>query len=277
MVKPFWLTDKALCLAVLEHKGFEPFLRVMTQRKIAANILRILFFRLFYAIMHTGDETMKQVRILLSGNTNLQYYVDAVNAAGGEATAKYLPDISTDYDGFILCGGNDIDPKYYHQKINGSVDIDSQRDAVEFSLLKAFVDSGKPILGICRGYQLINIFFGGSLHQDLPEKYLHTNKQDFYITHRITAEEGSMLFKLYGPSFVVNSSHHQAVDRLGNDLFATSHWNDTYIEGFEHCFKPIYGVQWHPERMCVRQQRADTVDGIKVFEWFLNVCREKPV
>ena len=69
---------------------------------------------------------MEKIRLLLSGNTNLQYYIDAVNAAGGEATAKYLPDISTDYDGLILCGGNDIDPKYYHQEMNGSVNIDSQ-------------------------------------------------------------------------------------------------------------------------------------------------------
>jgi putative glutamine amidotransferase len=145
---------------------------------------------------------------------------------------------------------------------------------VEFTLLKAFVDAGKPVLGICRGHQLINVFFGGSLHQDLPEKSLHTNQQDLYITHCITAKDNSMLCKLYGPSFVVNSSHHQAVDRLGNDLTATAYWNDTYIEGFEHCSQRIYGVQWHPERMCVNEKRADTVDGIKIFEWFLNICKE---
>lgn len=220
---------------------------------------------------------MEKIRLLLSGNTNLQYYMDAVNAAGGEATAKYLPDISTDYDGLILCGGNDIDPKYYHQEMNGSVNIDSQRDTVEFTLLKAFVDAGKPVLGICRGHQLINVFFGGSLHQDLPEKHLHTNRQDLYITHCITAKENSVLCNLYGPFFVVNSAHHQAVDRLGNGLTATAYWNDTYIEGFEHCSQRIYGVQWHPERMCVNEKRADTVDGIKIFEWFLNVCKENRI
>ena len=215
------------------------------------------------------------VQLLLSGNNNLQYYVDAVNAAGGEATAKYLPDISTDYDGLILCGGNDIEPKYYNQEMNGSVNIDTQRDTVEFALLKAFVDAEKPVLGICRGYQLINVFFGGSLYQDIPEKNLHTNNQDFYIAHNVIAKENSILHKLYGSSFAVNSSHHQAIDRLGKDLHATAYWNNQYIEAFEHDSLSIYGVQWHPERMCVNEKRADTVNGIEFFEWFINVCKAK--
>lgn len=214
------------------------------------------------------------VRVLLSGNTKLQYYVDAVTAAGGDATAKYLPDVCTDYDGLILCGGNDIDPKYYHQPINGAVKIDQKRDAVEFALLKAFLDAGKPVLGICRGHQLINVYFGGSLHQDLPEKHQHTNGQDLYLAHDVTANENSIVGKLYGATFSVNSSHHQAIDKLGQGLMATSYWN-TYVEAYEHCSKPVYGVQWHPERMCVNERREDTVDGIKLFEWFINICKEQ--
>ena len=217
------------------------------------------------------------VRILLSCNTNLQYYVDAVTAAGGEAVAKYLPEISTDYDGLILCGGNDIEPKYYQQEFNGAVNIDAQRDTIEFALLKAFADAGKPILGICRGHQLINVYFGGSLHQDIPENHLHTNKQDLYITHNVIAKENSVVYKLYGPSFTVNSSHHQAIDRLGDNLHATACWNEQYIEAIEHCYLPIYGVQWHPERMCVNQKRTDTVDGLGFFEWFIKVCEEKRI
>ena len=215
------------------------------------------------------------VRILLSGNQKLQYYVDAVNAVGGEAIAEYLPSISADYDGLILCGGNDIEPKYYHQEMNGSVNIDAQRDAVEFALLKAYVDAGKPVLGICRGHQLINVYFGGSLHQDIPEKQLHTNMQNIDVTHDVTARENSVIHHLYGSSFTVNSSHHQAIDCLGNGLIATADWNDQYIEAIEHKSLPIYAVQWHPERMCVSKRRTDTVNGIKIFEWFINVCKEK--
>ena len=71
---------------------------------------------------------MKKPRILLSGKSNLQYYVDAVAASGGEPIAKYLPEVSTDYDGLILSGGNDTDPKFYHQPFLGAVDIDLGRD-----------------------------------------------------------------------------------------------------------------------------------------------------
>ncbi len=218
---------------------------------------------------------MDKVRILLSGQNNMQNYVDAINAAGGEATAKYLPEISTDYEGLILCGGGDIDPKYYHQEMNGSGNLDRERDAVEFALLKAFVDAGKPVLGICKGHQLINVFFGGTLHQDIPEKNLHTSNQSFDRIHPVTAEENSMLWKLYGSSFVVNSSHHQAIDRLGDGLVATALWDKTYIEAIEHSTLPVYGVQWHPERMCVSKKRPDTIDGIKTFEWFLRLCKNQ--
>ena len=199
--------------------------------------------------------------------------MDAVQAAGGEASGGYLPEINTDYDGLILCGGSDMDPAYYHQEINGSVNIDRQRDAVEFALLKAYVDAGKPVLGICKGHQLINVFFGGSLHQDIPEKALHTSGQGFDLTHPVTAEENSVLRSLYGPSFVVNSAHHQAIDRLGDGLVATAWWNEAHIEAIEHRSLPVYGVQWHPERMCAGKARPDTIDGLRTFQWFLELCR----
>lgn len=215
---------------------------------------------------------MNKVRILLSGKTNLQYYIEAVNGVGAQATAKYLPELDTNYDGLILCGGNDIDPKHYHEQLNGAENIDSDRDTAEFALLNAYVDAGKPVMGICRGHQLINIFFGGSLYQDLPESHLHTNQEDFYIAHTVTASADSVIGKLYGTSFCVNSSHHQAVKELGNGLRGTAYWMDKYIEAFEHTTLPILGVQWHPERMCFGQKRADTIDGAKLFSHFIQMC-----
>lgn len=216
---------------------------------------------------------MNAIRILLSGKTNLQYYVDAVNGVGAEADARYLPDIDKGFDGLILCGGNDIDPSRYHEQIDGAVNIDRDRDEVEFALLKAYIDAGKPVMGICRGFQLINIFFGGSLYQDLPETHLHTNKTDFYITHSVTAVGNSIVGKAYGASFSVNSSHHQAVKALGEGLRATAFWEDKYIEAYEHKSLPIFGVQWHPERMCFGQKRDDTVDGSELFKRFITMCK----
>lgn len=216
---------------------------------------------------------MKKIKVLLSGNTNRNYYVDAVRAAGAEPTDAYLPEIDTGYDALILCGGNDIDPKYYNEEINGAVNIDAARDAVEFALLKAYVDAGKPVLGICRGHQIINVFFGGSLYQHLQETPVHTNKEDFYLAHPVTAREDSVLGRLYGTSFSVNSSHHQAVKEPGNGLIPTAWWDGKYVEATEHTTLPILSVQWHPERMCCTQTRPDTVDGMEIFKYFLGLCK----
>lgn len=217
---------------------------------------------------------MGKIRILLSGKTNLQYYIDAVNGVGAEADARYLPTIDTSYDGLILCGGDDIHPSRYGEEINGAVNIDSDRDEAEFALLKAYVDAGKPVLGICRGMQLINIFFGGSLHQDLPEACLHTNQTKFYLAHTVTAKADSILGEIYGTSFVVNSAHHQAIKQLGNGLCPTAFWQDKYIEAVEHMSLPIFGVQWHPERMCFGEKRADTIDGADTIRKFIEMCKK---
>lgn len=216
---------------------------------------------------------MAKIRLLLSCKTNQCYYIDAVNEAGAEPTAKYLPEIDTRYDGLILCGGSDIEPKYYNQEINGSVDIDSKRDKLEFSLLKAYIEAGKPVMGICRGFQLINVYFGGSLYQHMPETDLHRSGVDRYATHNVVSVENSFISELYTTTFAVNSAHHQAIDRLGDGLQASAYWNDKYIEAFEHRSLPIIGVQWHPERMCAGQKREDTVDGIGIFKYFIDMCK----
>ena len=219
---------------------------------------------------------MQMPRILLSGNKKLQFYIDAVNGVGGIADAYYLPKIDTDYDGLILCGGNDIDPKYYGEEIDGSVDIDRARDDVEFALLKAFVDAGKPILGICRGCQLINIFFAGTLYQHIDNANEHSSFSDFDLIHRVSATKGSIAEGLYGANFVVNSFHHQAIRELGNGLQVTMMSADnTVVEGLEHKRLPVFGVQWHPERMCFSKHREDTVDGAAIFEHFIRLCKNK--
>lgn len=218
---------------------------------------------------------MKKMNILLSGRTNLQYYEQALEGVGAEPHAEYLPPVDTGHDGLILCGGVDLDPQHYGQPMAGSVDIDAQRDAREFELLKAYIEAGKPVFGICRGYQLINVYFGGTMFQDIPETAIHRSGKDFYAAHAVSAAPDSIVGRLHGERFFVNSAHHQAVDALGRGLRATAWWNGQYIEAIEHESLPIFGVQWHPERMCFGQRREDTVDGKEIFLHFVQMCQKK--
>ena len=215
---------------------------------------------------------MAKTKILLSCSAVTKNYVDAVNNLGAEATAYYLPHIDTSYDGLILCGGNDVDPARYYEGMNGAVDIDFKRDSVEFALLEAYIKAGKPVMGICRGHQLINVFFGGSLYQDLPEADLHVSKNGQDSVHEVTALKNSIVGKIYGEAFATNSSHHQCVKELGAGLRATAYWNGKYIEAIEHTLYPIFGVQWHPERMCFNFQREDTVCGADIIKYFIETC-----
>ena len=213
-------------------------------------------------------------QILLSLNTKKEFYIDAVNNCGGIAVPKYCPDVDANYDGLILCGGNDIDPLYYNEEMNGSVNIDENRDISEFKLVKAFIDAKKPIMGICRGLQLLNIAFGGTLYQDMANSKEHSSFSDYDLVHVVTAKKGSFVHDLYGDSFWVNSFHHQAINGLGNGLevIMTAPNNDV-VEGIKHKTLPIIGVQWQPERMCFSKKRDDTVDGKAIFEYFINMCR----
>lgn len=216
---------------------------------------------------------MSKIRLLLSCKSNTQNYIDAFGALGAETVAEYLPSVDTQYDGLVLCGGGDIDPKYFGEELNGSYSIDIERDKAEFALLKAYVDAGKPIMGICRGHQIINVFFGGTLYQHLPEAELHKSHEGNDSIHAIKAVSDSVLAKLYGESFFTNSSHHQSLKELGEGIRATAYWNDKYIEAIEHTERPILGVQWHPERMCFNHERSDTVCGADILKYFIDMCQ----
>lgn len=216
---------------------------------------------------------MERVRILISYKGEPDYYVAAVKAAGAEPVAIQYPEADTGYDGLILSGGGDIDPARYGEGNVASVRIDQERDRAEFALLDAYIRAGKPVLGICRGHQLINVYFGGSLHQHLEETPLHTNKTKDYLVHDVAAFHDSVVGRLYGTSFAVNSSHHQAVNRLAEGLRATALWNGRYVEALEHETLPILGVQWHPEKMCALCPREDTVDGEKLLRFFVDMCK----
>jgi putative glutamine amidotransferase len=164
-------------------------------------------------------------------------------------------------DGIVLSGGEDVHPKYYNKlEYLDDCHVNNERDAFEWNVLEQVQKSKLPLLGICRGLQITNVFFGGTLIPDIPKagKSNHSKfpKQDRY--HTVTVKEGSLLFSTTSvANGEINSSHHQCADGLGEGLIANSFSEDGIIEGIER--KSPEGlpylmlVQWHPERMTDQQ------------------------
>lgn len=212
-------------------------------------------------------------RILVAGErgktANYEY---ALKMLGAEAvTALHVPDI-TGYGGLILPGGGDIDPKLFGQFPKGTRYFDPELDRVQLAILKAFILDRKPVLGICKGMQLINIHFGGDMIQHLPDSDIHEYKEADQV-HETVSVGGSFLDYLYGSGFAVNSAHHQAVDMPGQGI-AYVQYAGNVPEALCHRYLPVIGVQWHPERMCFRHKREDTVDGSMLLKYFLNLLKK---
>ena len=201
-------------------------------------------------------------------------YEDAVRAAGGDPVSRYCSEVDLSFDGQLLTGGGDIEPCRYGQETTRSVAIRPERDQAELALCKAYLEAGKPILGICRGHQIINVALGGTMIQDLGE-FLNRFHRRIGLTdkaHSIWASEGGILYSLYGQHFGVNSSHHQAVEDPGRGLVVMARSEAGTVESLELPGKPVLGVQFHPERMTGAHLRPDCVDGGAIFRWFVEQC-----
>lgn len=169
------------------------------------------------------------------------HYIAAFHALG----ASIERDTAQGCDALVLPGGSDLHPRLYGQRVDGAVGIDTERDRYELTLFYAFASAGKPVFGICRGMQLINVALGGALYQHISG-HSQINGGDSFHTVRT---DDPLLRKLYGGRFTVNSAHHQAVRRLGAGLRAAARADDGTIEALRHKTLPIFAVQWHPERL----------------------------
>ena len=160
--------------------------------------------------------------------------------------------------GVLITGGVDIDPSLYHESPHEKLgEIDELRDRFEMALVKEAISRKLPLMGICRGSQIINVALGGSLYQDIhsqvPDALNHTvNENRSEPAHRIDiVDKKSHLFEIIKQECAeVNSTHHQAIKSLGDNLRAVSYAPDGIIEAIEHsCYPFLLGVQWHPEDM----------------------------
>lgn len=194
-------------------------------------------------------------------------YSDAIVRAGGapfilplvsdEAALRKLYEQSA---GLLLSGGDDLNPDFYNSpKRSKAAHASPKRDKQEIQLLKWALEDDKPVLGICRGMQLLNVALGGSLHQDigadLPAAYNHTlciDRKDFnHLAHRLKIASDSRLAAILGVKRInTNTLHHQAIQKLGGGLVATAYTEDGVIEAIELPGKRfVIGVQSHPEAL----------------------------
>ncbi|RPJ74030.1 MAG: gamma-glutamyl-gamma-aminobutyrate hydrolase family protein [Desulfobacteraceae bacterium] len=189
-------------------------------------------------------------------------YSQAILYAGGAPVIlpaaqdeKSLERILGAIQGLILSGGPDIHPRRYGEEpLAGLGEVDEALDRMEILAAEMAVARDLPVLGICRGVQVLNVALGGSLYQDIPsqvaESICHTPKSDKAVnTHTVRIEAGSRLRRLLGkPQIWVNGKHHQAVKAPAEGLAVAARAKDGVVEALEHPGKRyVIGVQWHPE------------------------------
>lgn len=212
-------------------------------------------------------------------------YLRAVAAAGAipvvmplEISDADLEHLTDCLDGFLFTGGPDVHPFYFGEQTQAFCgNVSEARDSLEFKLLKLAMKAEKPILGICRGIQVINIGLGGDIYQDISSQF----KEDFPVAHKqpfsyrvpshqVDVIPGTLLAEISGSSVIqVNSMHHQAVRKTAPQLIASGFAPNGLIEAVELPGYPfLLGVQWHPEYLWETQLPAR-----RIFLQFIEMCR----
>lgn len=212
-------------------------------------------------------------------------YIDAILKAGGvpiilpTGIDRDVQQLCNMLDGLLLTGGGDVDPVHLgedpHPKLG---EVTPERDSVELLLARQFLNANKPILGICRGMQLLNIVFGGGIYQDMQAQYdkpllqhIQQSKR-WFTSHEVKVTRQTKFHAIVGMDVIrVNSFHHQAVKEIGRPLVVSAIANDGIVEVIEstaHAF--VIGVQWHPEMLMMKGDAYSN----RLFDAFVRACKK---
>lgn len=222
----------------------------------------------------------------------LPAYMEGIREAGGipivlplEVTDEELNQVYELCDGFLLTGGQDINPVRYGKAISEKCGVyNDKKDELEGKLFKRAYTEDKIILGVCRGIHLINVELGGTLYQDLPSELLSTHEVKHQMkapynrkVHNVHLEKNSSLYRLLGKEEIgVNSYHHQGIKTLGKDLEVMAYAPDGLIEAI--CSKSkrfIWGIQWHPEYLYTEDENCREILKMFVQEIVLSPKKTK--
>ena len=242
--------------------------------KFVSRIVMAVTVLLFASVTAQGVVTQAVIRVGLvdqcTQNGVGEKYVSFVSKGGFEPVVlKHTTDkakiaeMVAACDSIILCGGEDVEPSRYNEKPSPKLGkVNTVRDAWEYAVLDEAVKLRKPILGICRGCQILNVYFGGTLYQDLPTEFEGCASEGHRLEnqgeHSIIAVPGSRFADYTGKlKMTVNSRHHQAVKKLGRGFKATAHSADGVVEVIENTEYPAIGVQFHPEMLVCDKGRKE--------------------
>lgn len=223
-------------------------------------------------------------------NELFDYIVELVRDGGGEPVLlTAAEDPLETLDGVVLPGGGDLDPRLYGEEPGDACyDVSRAQDELDLAVARRSIGAGLPVLGICRGHQLLNVLYGGTLVQDMdPGSVAHREPEPAHgagpwAWHEVQLRGGSKVAGLYGVSgtggdspavtLKIASGHHQAVDRVANGLIVTAVAEDGAVEALEDPARWVASVQWHPEAL-----ELPAGERLAPFRAFVEVCRSSPL